>query len=92
MRQGLRKCGPEARRIAGRPGEAARALRQLEDVIKNGGNIMPPSIEAAKAGAAVAHIHVRNPATGKGDSVYYKTLEDGRKVRIFKSNGEAVDI
>jgi (2R)-ethylmalonyl-CoA mutase len=30
--------------------EAARALRQLEDVIKNGGNIMPPSIEAAKAG------------------------------------------
>jgi (2R)-ethylmalonyl-CoA mutase len=30
--------------------EAERALRQLEDVIKNGGNIMPPSIEAAKAG------------------------------------------
>jgi (2R)-ethylmalonyl-CoA mutase len=30
--------------------EAKRALRQLEDVIKNGGNIMPPSIEAAKAG------------------------------------------
>lgn len=30
--------------------EAARTLRQLEDVIKNGGNIMPPSIEAAKAG------------------------------------------
>ena len=30
--------------------ESARALRQLEDVIKNGGNIMPPSIEAAKAG------------------------------------------
>jgi (2R)-ethylmalonyl-CoA mutase len=30
--------------------EAERALRQLEDVVKNGGNIMPPSIEAAKAG------------------------------------------
>jgi ethylmalonyl-CoA mutase len=30
--------------------EAKRALRQLEDIIKNGGNIMPPSIEAAKAG------------------------------------------
>jgi (2R)-ethylmalonyl-CoA mutase len=30
--------------------EATRALRQLEDVVKNGGNIMPPSIEAAKAG------------------------------------------
>jgi len=30
--------------------EAKRALRQLEDVVKNGGNVMPPSIEAAKAG------------------------------------------
>ncbi len=30
--------------------EAHRALRALEDVVKNGGNIMPPSIEAAKAG------------------------------------------
>jgi (2R)-ethylmalonyl-CoA mutase len=30
--------------------EATRALRQLEDVVKNGGNIMPPSIDAAKAG------------------------------------------
>jgi len=30
--------------------ETARTLRQLEDVVKNGGNIMPPSIEAAKAG------------------------------------------
>ncbi len=31
-------------------GEAKRALQVVEDVIKNGGNIMPPSIEAAKAG------------------------------------------
>ena len=30
--------------------EVQRALVQLEDVVKNGGNIMPPSIEAAKAG------------------------------------------
>ena len=29
---------------------------------------------------------------GKGDRVAFKTLEDGRKVRIFSSNGEAVDI
>ena len=33
-----------------------------------------------------------NPATGKGDRVGFKTLEDGRKVRIFRSTGEAVDI
>ena len=32
-----------------------------------------------------------NPQTQKGDRVGFKTLEDGRKVRIFKSNGEVVD-
>jgi large subunit ribosomal protein L24 len=39
-----------------------------------------------------SNVMLFNPATGKGDRVYNKTLEDGRKVRIFKSNGEAVDI
>jgi large subunit ribosomal protein L24 len=33
-----------------------------------------------------------NPATNKADKVGIKTLDDGRKVRVFKSNGEAVDI
>ena len=32
-----------------------------------------------------------NPATGKGDRVGFKLLEDGKKVRVFKSNGERVD-
>ena len=31
-----------------------------------------------------------NPATGKGDRVGIRVLEDGRKVRFFKSNGELV--
>jgi len=31
-----------------------------------------------------------NPATGKGDRVGLKVLEDGRKVRVFRSNGEMV--
>jgi large subunit ribosomal protein L24 len=31
-----------------------------------------------------------NPATGKGDRVGFKVLEDGKKVRFFKSNGEIV--
>jgi large subunit ribosomal protein L24 len=31
-----------------------------------------------------------NPATGKGDKVGFKVLDDGRKVRFFKSNGEVV--
>ena len=32
-----------------------------------------------------------NPATGKGDRVGFRVLDDGRKVRYFKSNGEVAD-
>ena len=39
----------------------------------------------------VSNVMVFNPATAKGDRVSFKTLEDGRKVRVFRSNGEVVD-
>jgi large subunit ribosomal protein L24 len=32
-----------------------------------------------------------NPATKKADRIGVKTLQDGRKVRIFKANDEQVD-
>ena len=38
-----------------------------------------------------SNVMLLNPATGKGDRVGVKTLEDGRKVRVFKSNGEMVN-
>ena len=40
----------------------------------------------------VSNVALFNPQTGKGDRVGFKILEDGRKVRIFKSTGEVVDI
>ena len=40
----------------------------------------------------VSNVALYNPGIGKGDRVSFKTLEDGRKVRIFKATGEAVDI
>ncbi len=40
----------------------------------------------------MSNIALYNPATEKGDRVGFKTLEDGRKVRVFKSNGEVVDL
>jgi large subunit ribosomal protein L24 len=40
----------------------------------------------------VSNVALFNPTTEKGDRVGFKTLEDGRKVRFFKSNGEVVDI
>jgi len=39
----------------------------------------------------VSNIALFNPATKKADRVRVKLLDDGRKVRIFKSNGEQVD-
>lgn len=40
----------------------------------------------------ISNIMLFNPATGKGDRVGIKTLEDGSRVRFFKSNNEVVDI
>jgi large subunit ribosomal protein L24 len=37
-----------------------------------------------------SNVMLFNPATGKGDRVGFKVLEDGTKVRVFKSNGEQV--
>jgi len=39
----------------------------------------------------VSNVALFNPASQKGDRVGVKVLEDGRKVRFFKSNGEMVD-
>ena len=39
----------------------------------------------------VSNIALFNPATQKADRVGFKSLDDGRKVRVFKSNGEQVD-
>lgn len=39
----------------------------------------------------VSNVALFNPATKKADRVGVKVLEDGRKVRVFKSNGELVN-
>jgi large subunit ribosomal protein L24 len=39
----------------------------------------------------VSNLALFNPATQKADRVGFKHLQDGRKVRVFKSNGEQVD-
>jgi large subunit ribosomal protein L24 len=39
----------------------------------------------------VSNIALYNPATQKADRAGVKTLEDGRKVRVFKGNGEQVE-
>jgi len=39
-----------------------------------------------------SNVALFNSATGKADRVGFKTLDDGRKVRVFKSDGEVVDV
>lgn len=39
----------------------------------------------------ISNVALFNPATQTGDRVGFKLLEDGRKVRVFKSSGEVID-
>jgi len=38
-----------------------------------------------------SNVALVNPQTQKADRVGFRILDDGRKVRVFKSNGEMVD-
>jgi large subunit ribosomal protein L24 len=40
----------------------------------------------------VSNISLYNAVSGKADRIGIKTLEDGKKVRFFKSSGEVVDV
>jgi large subunit ribosomal protein L24 len=39
----------------------------------------------------ISNVALFNPLTKKADRIGFKELEDGRKVRIFKSNKEMID-
>ena len=39
----------------------------------------------------ISNVAAFNPATQKADRVSIKTLDDGRKVRVFRTNGEMLD-
>ena len=41
---------------------------------------------------SISNVMIFNPITKKADKVGCKTLENGKKVRIYKSNKEVIDI
>ena len=99
--------GDEVIVIAGRSkGQRGHVLRVLDDerlLVENVNTVkkhqkpnmqlnQPGGIVEKEAPIHVSNVMVYNPQTAKGDKVGFKTLDDGRKVRVFKSNGEAVDI
>jgi len=48
----------------------------------------PGGIVSKELPIHVSNVAIWNPVTQKADRVGFRTLEDGRKVRFFKSNGE----
>jgi len=97
--------GDEVIAIAGKDkGKRGSVVRVLEDsVVVEGINRVkkhrkPNPVKGEVGGIVeiempidISNIALFNPQTGKADRVGFRILEDGRKVRVFKSNGEVVD-
>ncbi|NZA27665.1 50S ribosomal protein L24 [Luteimonas sp. SJ-92] len=85
----------------GKKGDVVRVLG--DKVVVSNINIVKrhtkPNPQANQPGGVIereAPIHVSNvmpfnPASGKGERIGTKVLEDGRRIRVFRSSGEAVD-
>jgi large subunit ribosomal protein L24 len=86
-------------------GKRGTVVRMLEDrvvvenvnMVKRHTKANPQRGEAGgivdkEAPVHISNVALYNPLTGRGDRVGIKLLEDGRKVRVFKSNGEVVDV
>ncbi|WP_024891220.1 50S ribosomal protein L24 [Luteimonas huabeiensis] len=99
------KKGDQVVVIAGKDkGRQGEVLRVLGDkVVVSNVNLVKrhtkPNPQANQPGGVIereAPIHISNvmlfdPATGKGARIGTKVLEDGRRIRVFRSSGEAVD-
>lgn len=100
------KKGDDVYVLAGRDrGKRGAVMRVLDDerVIVEGVNMVkrhtkpnpqlgtPGGIIEKEAPLQISNVALYNPITQKPDRVGIRTLEDGRKVRFFKSNGEVVD-
>ncbi|CAG0941073.1 50S ribosomal protein L24 [Gammaproteobacteria bacterium] len=53
---------------------------------------VPGGIVEREAPLHLSNVMLFNPVTKKGDRVGVKALENGRRVRVFRSNNEVVDI
>ncbi|MFI9651944.1 50S ribosomal protein L24 [Guyparkeria sp. GHLCS8-2] len=87
----------------GRRGTVLRVVEEGARVVVEGVNMVKkhqkPNPMIGRTGGIIemekpidiSNVMLFNPASEKGDRVGFKTLEDGKKVRYFKSNGEVVD-
>jgi len=90
-----------AGRDKGKRGDVARVV-DASHVVVNGINTVkrhtrpnplknqPGGIVTKELPIHVSNVAIWNPVTQKADRVGFRTLDDGRKVRFFKSNGEQI--
>ena len=88
-------------RDKGKRGDVARVV-DASHVVVNGINTVkrhtrpnplknqPGGIVSKELPIHVSNVAIWNPVTQKADRVGFRTLDDGRKVRFFKSNGEQI--
>ena len=92
-----------AGRDKGRRGTVVRLLRDEDRVVVENVNMVKRHLKAnphrgesggiqeKEAPLHISNVAIYNHKTGRADRVGIKVLEDGRKIRVFKSNGEVVD-
>jgi len=51
----------------------------------------PGGVIEREAPIHISNVMLFNPASGKGERIGFKVLEDGRKLRVFRSSGESID-
>ncbi len=51
----------------------------------------PGGVVEREASIHISNVMLFNLGSGKGERIGIKKLEDGRKLRVFRSSGEAVD-
>jgi large subunit ribosomal protein L24 len=91
-----------AGRDKGKRGDVARVVDDTH-VIVNGVNQVkrhtkpnpmknqPGGIVTKEVPIHVSNVAIWNPVTQKPDRIGFKLMEDGRKLRFFKSNGEQIN-
>ena len=50
----------------------------------------PGGMIEREASIHISNVMLLNPATGKGERVATKVLENGKRIRVFRSSGEAI--
>lgn len=91
-----------AGRDKGREGEVIQVMPSESRALVRGVNVVrrhqrqtaqnEGGIISKEAPIDLSNLALRDPSSGKATRVGFKTLEDGRKVRIAKRSGEVIDV